>query len=714
MFKISNKYLLQIICGLVFTSLCTWSYAALDQWVIASGGNYTTSDNISLGHTIGQPFVPAQNSQFIAGFWHGAQEELLPVTLAFSDIPDVISTCENFEITVQVQAPEDQEVDTVAAFLNFQSSVLKVIKVKGGLTLDQELMNKVDSGHIDFIAGSSSPVKPKGNFDLMTITFKALKPITQTGLSFNLTEPRKTDVLRKAKTVFSGEPVSIGFPISNAGSLSGKVPNFKNHPLRVHVSPPQPEKLYEVMTDANGRFSLTGEFEVGSTYDVYVSWTNTLVNKKAVSIPAGCQTDFVNFEQLVVGDLIGIGLTRPNNHIYIEDFSALSTFHEEGQFVDDVDFNLDGVADLNDHEPKFIKMHFDLNNDGTVNDEDNTLFGQNFSKKSQYNVGPYLKKGNRGSTRAKGEELNVTVKVNTHSQLIDAVAANLHFDPTLLQVNQITAGNHLDTLLQSQFDNNKGQVSFVAGQWSKDKPSGIFPIMTVSFTQLGSGGEQTLTTEVEAVYRASSLPEVTAEISLDTNPAVTATLTVTKQGSGTVTSDVGGIDCGVTCQADYPPGTTVMLTATPATDFNKWVGNCQGTTNPLIVNMDADKNCTAVFGTDLLVTLGDFSITPTANNTLLITWQTLSETDTLAFYLWRAQPTSEGLCADYLNTTDITRLTTDPIEAQGSLESGTIYTYEIPNNLTDYCYGLEEIDSQGNRTFYIIGPGIDGWLPIFH
>lgn len=40
-------------------------------------------------------------------------------------------------------------------------------------------------------------------------------------------------------------------------------------------------------------------------------------------------------------------------------------------------------------------------------------------------------------------------------------------------------------------------------------------------------------------------------------------LSVTKSGAGTVTSSVGGINCGSTCSATLPEGTQVTLTATP-------------------------------------------------------------------------------------------------------------------------------------------------------
>ena len=47
------------------------------------------------------------------------------------------------------------------------------------------------------------------------------------------------------------------------------------------------------------------------------------------------------------------------------------------------------------------------------------------------------------------------------------------------------------------------------------------------------------------------------------NAAVTLTVAKAGNGTGTVTSDVGGINCGSTCAVGYPNGTVVTLTATP-------------------------------------------------------------------------------------------------------------------------------------------------------
>ena len=67
-------------------------------------------------------------------------------------------------------------------------------------------------------------------------------------------------------------------------------------------------------------------------------------------------------------------------------------------------------------------------------------------------------------------------------------------------------------------------------------------------------------------------------------------------GSGTVTSVPAGIDCGTACSVTEDYGTTVALTATPATGsmFTGWTGNCKGA-GPCIVTVDAAKSITAEF-----------------------------------------------------------------------------------------------------------------------
>jgi hypothetical protein len=68
-------------------------------------------------------------------------------------------------------------------------------------------------------------------------------------------------------------------------------------------------------------------------------------------------------------------------------------------------------------------------------------------------------------------------------------------------------------------------------------------------------------------------------------------------GSGTVTSDPAGINCGPDCSEDYGIATSVTLMATPDgnSSFSGWLGDCNGTGNTTTIIMDDDKSCTAIF-----------------------------------------------------------------------------------------------------------------------
>jgi hypothetical protein len=74
------------------------------------------------------------------------------------------------------------------------------------------------------------------------------------------------------------------------------------------------------------------------------------------------------------------------------------------------------------------------------------------------------------------------------------------------------------------------------------------------------------------------------------------TLMVGVSGKGTVTSSPTGINCGKTCSASYPSGTSVTLIATPGSGFafSGWSGACTGTSS-CVVTMTTAQTVTATF-----------------------------------------------------------------------------------------------------------------------
>ncbi len=89
-------------------------------------------------------------------------------------------------------------------------------------------------------------------------------------------------------------------------------------------------------------------------------------------------------------------------------------------------------------------------------------------------------------------------------------------------------------------------------------------------------------------------------------------LTVSKTGTGrgTVTSNLGGIDCGATCSYYFDNNTAVTLTATASTGstFTSWSGSgCSGTST-CTVTMDAARSVTANF------TQNKYTLTITSTN----------------------------------------------------------------------------------------------------
>ena len=126
----------------------------------------------------------------------------------------------------------------------------------------------------------------------------------------------------------------------------------------------------------------------------------------------------------------------------------------------------------------------------------------------------------------------------------------------------------------------------------------------------------------------------TCDVELTADKTVTATfdqetadsyqLTVEVVGSGTVTSDPAGIDCGEDCEETYASGASVTLTAVPGEGSKPVVwseSGCSGAT--CSVEMTADRSVTATFaseGSPTITSFGADKTEITAGESVELSW----------------------------------------------------------------------------------------------
>jgi putative Ig domain-containing protein/List-Bact-rpt repeat protein len=126
---------------------------------------------------------------------------------------------------------------------------------------------------------------------------------------------------------------------------------------------------------------------------------------------------------------------------------------------------------------------------------------------------------------------------------------------------------------------------------------GLSAFLTLSLFVTACGRQPVPTKPNESSLRAST---TTPNLS-DRGGRGGFTLQIQKAGtgSGTVTSNPSGINCGSTCSKSFSSGTTVTLTATPASGsvFAGWSGGGTSGTGTATVTLTANTTVTATFNT---------------------------------------------------------------------------------------------------------------------
>jgi uncharacterized repeat protein (TIGR01451 family) len=167
-------------------------------------------------------------------------------------------------------------------------------------------------------------------------------------------------------------------------------------------------------------------------------------------------------------------------------------------------------------------------------------------------------------------------------------------------------------------DNLPSGTSFVSATPSQGSCSHANRIVTCNFGSLASAFDATVSlvvtptatgTITNSVSVSGAQPDLApANNSVTQNttvvPVFTLTAAIAGAGTGTVTSDLGGINCPGLCSTSLVMGTSVSLTATAASGFtfSGWSGACSGS-DVCTLTMDADRNASATF-----VPAPDFSL----------------------------------------------------------------------------------------------------------
>ncbi len=321
-------------------------------------------------------------------------------------------------------------------------------------------------------------------------------------------------------------------------------------PLRVsltHAGQLTPFAQYTPTTDQSGGFRIEG-VDPGA-YEIRVKNAKTLQIEKDVTLTSGVNT--IAFGTLRAGD------ANDDNVVNLIDFSILRTTFglAAGQAGYDAraDFNDNNQVNLLDFSlmrPNFSQLGAHAHHVGESSAASDSVAAAAAEVKPtpQVQIGVIVPAG----TIAAGQHFTVDVEVRAGTQEVDGVAVYLDYDPGVLHVTGITAGNALPTVLQSQSD-TPGTLSFAAGTFAKF-PSGTFTLAQINMEALADAGGSRLDL-VRVVGRESD-----ASFAGDSVLASVHSATI-----GVGTDDFGTPGGSVTGAGDQPVP-TATATASPTPD----------------------------------------------------------------------------------------------------------------------------------------------------
>lgn len=405
-----------------------------------------------------------------------------PATVIMNMKPDAISVHQGMTFTVDIQVRTSQSVDGAASHINFDPAILQVASIAPGTALPTILQNQVDNrqGQLDFVAGALNAPFPSNDFVLATVVFTATDASTGTSLLFETTGARHSTVTFEGAVILDQLQHGIVFVHENqfVGHVeppgrSAAPQASRNIPLTITLQELPAGETTQIATtlDASGYFTLTrlsGEYEIG------VRGHNTLRTNRRVSIVD--EYTSADFGVLRGGDSNG------DNAVTLVDFSILVAAF--GRCVGAIDY--DGRADFNGDDcvtlPDFsiLRSNFGVSGDGSA-----LPATPQQPDAPPTNRNAQLSVVSPETTLQPGDFFTVPIWAES-VRSIDGAAAYLSFDPAVLRVTAVTAGDQLTTILQNSFDNQTGRADFAAGDLAA-AVSGRFLLATAEFIAIGPG-----------------------------------------------------------------------------------------------------------------------------------------------------------------------------------------------------------------------------------
>ena len=379
-----------------------------------------------------------------------------------------------FAVTIKVE-PNGNPVDTVDAFLDFNTGDLKAVAIAPGPELEGLLIGTSDNarGTVDF--GALTFGEPNtGDFVLAVVTFEAINSegTDAATIDFSKEFPRKTEVAFKAvpllRNVFPvdveipGLKVDIELKVVPPGLLTSEAP----FPVTISVRPNgQAVSTVAAFLNFDTQHLEVLNIEPGPNLEAVLEPTFDNANG-SVAINA------LTFGQPLTGDFeLAVVTFTTKEPESLEQLVTIG-FDENSPRKSDATFKGASVlSKLIPVELTILKPTVDILLGLQVPGEPRRFFKD--------------VAGFEGFAFASGDEFSVPIRVESNGQRVSAVDALLDFDPSALNVLRIDPGSTLEQVIVNEFDNVLGTIDFSADTTGLPATQ-AFDLAVITFQALGA------------------------------------------------------------------------------------------------------------------------------------------------------------------------------------------------------------------------------------